>query len=86
MEFTKGLIDEHARFGIATVEPNRAIKKCKTRKLRVEYFLCEIAVLLVEPKSCVFCDRRDECSEDFIFQIIEKYNDRNKHSDAYYLL
>jgi hypothetical protein len=86
VEFTKGLINEHARFGIATVQPNRAIKKCKIRKLRVEYFLDEIAVLLVAPKSCVSCDRREECTDDFMFQIIEKYNERNKHADAYYLL
>ena len=86
MEYTEGVSGEGARYGIANLQPNRAIKKCKIRNLTVEYFLSEIAVFLITPKPCSFCERRDECTDDFVEQIIEKYNDRHPESDAYFLL
>ena len=60
------------RYGIAAVRPNRALKKCRIRRLWIEYFQSDIAITLVVPKGCVLCSRCDECSDDFILQIIEK--------------
>ncbi len=71
-ENVKGNSDKDAKYGIATVQPNRAIRKCRIRNLRVEYFLSAIEVLLVTPKSCAICDRKDDCTDDFVIQIIEK--------------
>jgi hypothetical protein len=64
-------------YGIATVQPNRAIKKCRIRKLRIEYYLNEFAVILVLPRSCGTCDRVEYCTDDFIMQITEKISQRN---------
>lgn len=64
-------IDE-ARFGITTVKPNRAIKKCRIRSLLIEYIISDTAVILTIPKSCGECERMDECTDDFILQIMEK--------------
>lgn len=86
IEFIKGITGEDARYGIANVEPNRALKICKIRKMRVEYFLTKIAVVLVTPKPCASCDRMDYCTQDFIEQIVQKYNDAHKDEDIYYLL
>jgi hypothetical protein len=72
VEFVKDLTEIEGRFGIATVHPNRALKKCRIRNLRIEYFQSDEAVTLVIPKACSFCDRGDECSDDFVIQIIEK--------------
>ncbi len=83
MEFIRDISGESARFGIATVQPNRAIRKCKIRNLRVEYFLSDSAVVLITPKSCGNCQETDECTDDFILQIIEKYNDNHKGLDLY---
>ena len=84
MEDIKGISGEDTRYGIATVQPNRALKKCRIRNLRTEYFLSEASVFLVFPKCCAACDRIDECSDDFVLQIIEKYNDNHKGMDANY--
>ena len=82
MEFVRDLRGIEGRFGIATVQPNRALKKCKIRNLRLEYFQSEVAVTLIVPKVCILCERCDECSEDFIIQIIEK-NSRRSNTNAY---
>jgi hypothetical protein len=82
MEFVRDLRGIEGRFGLATVQPNRALKKCKIRNLRIEYFQSEAAVTLVVPKACSLCERCDECSEDFIIQIIEK-NSRARGANAY---
>jgi hypothetical protein len=58
--------------GIITAEPNRAIKRCRIRKLRIEYCIAQDAVVLVIPKSCSACNRSELCIDDFILQIIEK--------------
>jgi len=63
---------EHAKYGIATVQPNGAIRKCRIRNLRVEYFLSPIEVLLVTPKSCAVSDKKNDCTDDFVIQIIDK--------------
>jgi hypothetical protein len=85
VEFVKGAIDENAKFGISAVKPNRAIKKCKIRNLLVEYFLTDYAIFLITPKSCGACERIDECEDDFVLQIIEKFNSRHKDSDQYFV-
>lgn len=74
-----------ARFGIAYVEPNRALKKCRVRKLTIEYYLSEMAVIIVTPKPCRNCAKRDECSNDFIFQIMEKQNISPMGSEANFM-
>ncbi len=79
VEFVTGTVGEDARFGIATVHPNRALKKCRIRNIRLEYFLTKAAVVLVPPRCCSLCDRSDVCSDDFVLQIIEK-NDRQTQS------
>lgn len=86
IEFIKGITGEDARYGIANIEPNRALKICKIRKMRVEYFLTKIVVVLVTPKPCAKCKRMDYCTQDFIEQIVQKYNDAHKDEDIYYLL
>jgi len=85
VEFAKGAIDENAKYGISTVKPNRAIKKCKIRNLLVEYFLTDYAIFLITPKSCGACERIDDCEEDFVFQIIEKFNAKHEDSDQYFV-
>lgn len=85
MEYIKGTIDENAKYGIATVKPSRAIKKCMIRKLRVEYFLTDYAIFLVTPKSCSACERVDDCGDDFILQIIQKFNERHNDSEQYFI-
>ena len=63
------------RFGLTAVKPNRAIKKCKIRNLFIEYYISEVMIVLVIPKSCSECDRIDNCTDEFILQITEKtYN------------
>jgi hypothetical protein len=84
VEFVKDLAGIEGRFGITTVQPNRALKICKIRNLRVEYFQSPFAVTLVIPKACVNCEQGDECSDDFILQIMEKNSKpRDAASDAY---
>ncbi len=82
MIFVRDLNGIEGRYGIATVQPNRALKKCRIRKLRIEYFQSDEAVTLVVPKTCSRCTRGDYCSDDFILQIIEK-NSKPKGSDAF---
>jgi hypothetical protein len=85
VEFIKGTIDENAKYGIATVKPSRATKKCKIKKLRVEYFLTDYAIFLVTPKSCSSCERADECADEFILQIIQKFNAHHNDSEQYFI-
>lgn len=73
MESIKDFSRDDITYGIATVQPKPAIKRCRIRNLRVEYYLIsEAAVALVIPKSCSQCKRGEECTDDFIMQIIEK--------------
>jgi hypothetical protein len=82
VELFSGTFDD-ARYGIATVQPSRAVKKCRIRNLRVEYGLSKIAVFLAVPKACVNCEKQNVCSDDFAEQIIQKYNDHHKDSDEF---
>ncbi len=82
VESIKGISCDNARYGITTVQPNRAIRKCRIRNLRIEYYLSRIAVVLVIPKSCGVCERNDECTDDFILQIIEKTSLSDKDAEA----
>ncbi len=85
MEFIKGSIDEDAKYGIANVKPSRAIKKCKIRLLTVEYFLTDYAIFLITPKSCSGCERVNDCEDDFILQIVQKFNANHKDSEQYFI-
>ena len=85
LEFIKGAIDADAKFGIALVRPSRAIKKCKIRRLRIEYFLTNYAIFLVTPQSCTKCERIEACEDDFIMQIIEKFNANHPNSEQYFV-
>jgi hypothetical protein len=69
-------------YGIATVQPNRAIKKCRIRKLRIEYFTSDIATVLTIPRSCGNCAKMDECTDDFILQIMEKLSANKQNSST----
>jgi len=77
-ELFKELVEAKARFGIATVQPNRAIKKCKIRNLRINYFLDNAAVILSVPKACRNCSKQGRCADDFVAQIVKKYEKRHK--------
>lgn len=69
---TIGRSFDDSRYGITTVHPNRAIKKCRIRNLLIEYIMSEQAIILTLPKSCGKCECMDDCTDDFIIQIIEK--------------
>ena len=81
VELFTGTFDD-ARYGIANVKPNRAVKICRIRNLRVEYGLSEVAVFLSIPKACVNCENQDFCTDDFAEQIIQKYKE-HKDSDRF---
>jgi hypothetical protein len=85
LEFIRGVIDSDARFGIALVRPSRANKKCRIRRIRIEYFLTNYAIFLVTPQPCVKCDRIEACEDDFLMQIIEKFNANHKNQEQYFL-
>lgn len=72
VELFKYTFDEDVKYGITTVQPNRALKKCKTRNLRIEYFLSRTAVYLPTSKACLNCGKQDACTNDFVEQIIQK--------------
>jgi hypothetical protein len=69
-------------YGIATVKPNRAIKKCRIRNLRIEYLTSDIATVLTIPRSCGNCEKMDECTDDFLLQIMEKLNANKQGSST----
>ncbi len=77
-ELFKELVEAKAKFGITTVQPNRAIKKCKIRNLRIDYFLGNAAVILSVPKACRNCSKKGRCADDFVAQIVKKYKERHK--------
>ncbi|XHH09712.1 MAG: hypothetical protein ACFCUE_03550 [Candidatus Bathyarchaeia archaeon] len=85
MEFIRGVIDSNARFGIAVIRPDNRTKKCRIRRLRVEYFLTNYAIFLVTPQPCMKCDRIEACEDDFILQIIEKFNANHRNQEQYFL-
>jgi len=64
-------------YGIAMVQPDRAVKICRIRKMRIEYYLNEFAIILVLPRSCGVCAKVDDCTDDFIIQVIEKFRKNN---------
>lgn len=82
---TIGKSSDDSRFGITTVKPNRAIKKCRIRNLRIEYVISNLAIILTVPKSCGKCDCLDDCTDDFILQIIEK-NSLNRQPETHFFL
>ena len=75
---------EDARFGIATVFPERGVKKCRIRSLRIEYFLSDSLVMPIVPKSCENCENFFDCVENFAAQIVQKYFASHHNSDFYW--
>jgi hypothetical protein len=75
-ESIRDILGEDSRFGIANVHPNRAVKKCRIRNLRIEYFLTDSAIVLVEPDSCNTCEVQCVCAEEFAEQIMRKQSSR----------
>jgi hypothetical protein len=73
-------------YGIATVQPNRAIRICRIRNLRIEYFTNDIATVLTIPRSCGNCRQMEECTDDFILQIMEKIGNSKKSSKENFYL
>jgi hypothetical protein len=59
-------------FGIATVHPHHAVKRCRIRNLRIEYLLTPAQAILTVPKSCGSCNKVALCVDEFIVQIMEK--------------
>ncbi len=80
-ELFKELVEAKAKYGITTVQPNRAIKKCKIRNLRIDYFLGNVAVILAMPKACRNCPKEGRCADDFVAQIAKKYRERHEGSE-----
>jgi hypothetical protein len=80
-ELFKELVEAKAKYGITTVQPSRATKKCRIRNLRIEYFLAKIAVVIAVPRACRKCPKQDSCGDDFVKQIIQKYNERHEGSE-----
>jgi hypothetical protein len=66
-------------YGIAMVQPDHAVKKCRIRRMLIEYYLNEFAVILVIPRSCGNCEKVDDCTDEFIIQVIEKFRKNNSH-------
>jgi len=84
-ESIRDIICKDLRFGITVVHPNRATKNCRIRKLLIEYYLNDFTTLLVIPRSCSRCPKMDECTDEFILQIIEKSTQR-KEEDHHLVL
>jgi hypothetical protein len=80
-ELFKELVEAKAKYGITTVQPNRTIKKCNIRNLRIDYFLGNAAVILAVPKACRYCSKQGRCADDFVAQIVKKYKERHKWSE-----
>ena len=80
-ELFKELVEAKAKYGITTVQPNQAIKKCNIRNLRIDYFLGNAAVILAVPKACEYCSKQGRCADDFVAQIVKKYKERHKGSE-----
>ncbi len=81
VESVRDVSCDDTTYGIATVQPNRAIKKCRIRNLRIEYVTSEFVTMLTIPRSCGNCERMDECTDDFILQIMEKMSGNKKNTD-----
>jgi hypothetical protein len=77
---------DDSRYGITTVKPNRAFKKCRIRNLRIEYIISDMAVILTIPRSCGKCECMDDCTDDFILQIIEKLSGNQMPPETHYFL
>ena len=58
VEHIRGISGDEARYGIAILQPDRGIKKCKIRKLTVEYLLSNAEIVIICPKSCGRCGRK----------------------------
>jgi hypothetical protein len=74
VESIRDLLGEDSRFGIANVHPNRAVKKCRIRNLRIEYYMTDSAIVLIEPDVCSTCEVQSFCADEFAQQIILKQN------------
>ena len=77
---------DDSRYGITTVKPNRAFKKCRIRNLLIEYIISDMAVILTIPRSCGKCECMDDCTDDFILQIIEKLSGNQMPPETHYFL
>lgn len=82
MEFIKEIVGEDARYGIITVQPDRAVKKCRIRNLRIEYFLSRYAVMPILPESCEDCESFFACAQSFGEQIVVRYLERHKDLES----
>jgi hypothetical protein len=71
-ESIRDIVGNDSRLGIATVQPVRAKKKCRIRSLRIEYFLTEGAIFIIEPDCCSDCELQNTCTGEFAEQIMQK--------------
>lgn len=83
MEFIKETVGDDARYGIITVQPERAVKRCRIRKLRIGYFLSQIAVMPILPESCEDCESFFACAQSFGEQIVLKYLERHQNIEFF---
>ena len=83
MEFVESF-DPDAIYGVAMVQPCRAIRKCRIRKLRIEYFISRNSVLPVVPRSCERCESFLDCINNIAQQIVKKFVDNQKRLGAWH--
>ncbi|MGD6852519.1 MAG: hypothetical protein ACQCN6_10720 [Candidatus Bathyarchaeia archaeon] len=81
MEFVSSYKPHNALFGIANVETSDG--NCR---LTIGYYLGESALTLILPQSCQTCQRILVCTREFGEQIIQKYNERHKGAEIYFLM
>jgi hypothetical protein len=85
-ESIRDIICNNLSFGVTTVHPNRATKNCRIRKLLIEYYINDFTTILVIPRSCSRCPKMDDCTDEFIFQIIEKSNPDKRRGNEPFIL
>jgi hypothetical protein len=78
LEFVSNYRPQDGVFGIANVESENC-------KLTIGYYLSEGALTLLLPQSCYSCHKATVCSREFGAQIIQKYNQRHKGQETYFL-
>ncbi|NLF88967.1 hypothetical protein GX563_09120 [Candidatus Bathyarchaeota archaeon] len=79
MEYISRYKPEDAVFGIANVESQT---RCR---LTVGYFIGDSALSLILPLCCQNCQHTPVCTREFGEQIVQKYNQRHRGAEIFFL-
>jgi hypothetical protein len=79
LEYLSSYRPEDAVFGIADVESSNSCR------LTIGYFLGESALSLILPQCCQGCERALNCTREFGDQIIQKYNQRHRGQEIFFV-